>query len=357
LTAGRVVRVDPTRDPRWDEFVSAHPEGRVCDTSAWLEILGRTFGYEPVHLAYEVNGALDGVLPLCRIRSPLTGARLVSLPFSGPAGPIGSVEAVERLVAEATRAMTDLGCGYLNVRSSHASHAGAFRGFTSVTPFVSSRVLLERDPREMWRRIPIRSVRQEINSGQRRGVSFRVAESKDDLRTFYRLFIETSRKHGIPPQPWRMFDLMWDLLWPRRILHLFLTALNGHVLTAQLCFVFRDVMSAGYVGTDYRFLGHHPVKIADWGALSWACREGYRVYDFLQSHVQNRGLRWYKKSFGAVELPVAYYYYPGTDPTAFLREALIGRSSPIAAGVKALVRRLPNRGLRLLGELTYRHMG
>jgi CelD/BcsL family acetyltransferase involved in cellulose biosynthesis len=355
--AGGVVRLDARRDPRWDAFVSAHPHGRLCDTSAWLEVLERTFGYEPVTLAHEVDGRLHGILALCRIRSRLTGSRLVSLPFSGPAGPIGDPPAVACLLAEARRLMTALGCGHLNIRTQDRHPAGAFDGFTSVAPFVSSHVLLDKDPAEVWRRIPIRSVRSEIRIGRSRGLTWRIADSKDDLGTFYRLFTETSRKHGIPPQPRRMFDLMWELLHPGRVLHLFLVALDGRVVTALLCFAFRDVMTAGFVGTDYRELRLHPVKVADWAALSWACREGYRVFDFLQSHVQNHGLRWYKRSFGAVEVPVAYHYYPGTDPTSRLRETLIGRSSPIAAGVKAVVRRLPSPGFRLLGELTYRHMG
>jgi hypothetical protein len=349
--------VDPTRDPRWDAFVSAHPDGRVCDTAAWLTVLERTFGYEPITLAHEIDGRFDAIFPLCRIRSPLTGPRLVSLPFSGPSGPLGAPEGVKRLVDEATGMLTRLGCRYLNVRTLHTCHADAFQGFTAVSPFVTSRIPLYGAAGEMWRRIPKRKVRQEIRTGQRYGISVTEGTSKDELRIFYRLFIQTSRKHGIPPQPWRMFDLMWDLLWPRGILHLFLARCDGRVLTAQLCFAFGDVMSAGYVGTEYRSLLHHPVKVADWGALSWACDRGYRVYDFLQSHVDNHGLRWYKRSFGAVESPVTYYYYPRMDPTALVREALIGRGSPLAATIKAAVRRLPTPGLRLLGELTYRHMG
>jgi CelD/BcsL family acetyltransferase involved in cellulose biosynthesis len=357
VSDAQVVRIDPTRDPRWDAFVTAHPDGRLCDSSGWLEILARTFGYEPVHLAHEVGGVIDGVLPLCRVASPFTGNRLVSLPFSGPAGPFGTPDAVRALVAEAARLMSVLGCRYLNIRTSRSAPVDAFDGFTAIAPFVTSRVPLVGNAEVTWRRIPNRKVRQEIAVGRRQGLTCAVSDDRNDLRPFYRLFTETSRKHGIPPQPRRLFDAMWDGLHASGILKLFVTRWNGRVVTAQLCFAFGDVLSAGFVGIDYRFLKHHCVKVTDWGGIAWACQRGFSVYDFLQSHVDNRGLRWFKRSFGAVESPVTYYYYPRMDPTATLREALIGRGSPVAAVVKAMVRRLPAPGLRLLGELTYRHMG
>lgn len=354
----QVIRVEPAGDPRWDDFILGHPEGRICGTSSWLAVLQEAYGYEPVPLAYEVDGRIEGVLPLCLIRSALTGRRLVSLPFSGPAGPIGSsTEAVARLVEAAGRAMVELRCRSLNIRSGSETAAAALGAFTRVQPFVSSLVTLDADPGTVWRRIPRRTLRGEIRNGWRRGVSVRMGESASDLAAFYRLLTETSRKHGIPPPPQELFRAIWARLRPRGMAHLFVVTVGERVVTAQLCFAFGDVVSAAYVGTDYRFLGHHPVKVVDWATIEWACRQGYRVFDFLQSHVDNWGLRWYKRSFGARERPVDYYYHPRTDGVASVREVLIGRRSPVSGVIKAAVRRLPSRGLQLLGELAYRHVG
>ncbi len=356
--AGAVARVDPARDPRWDEFVRRHPEGRICGTARWLEVLRRAFGYEPVPLAYEEHGRLEGVLPLCLIRSALTGRRLVSLPFSGPAGPIGtSVEVVRALVASAKRLAAELGDRPLNIRSSSETAAVALQGFTRIQPFVSSLVPLDGDPRKLWRRIPGRSVRGEITRARHQGVAVRMGDSRDDLRNFYRLHIGTSLKHGIPPAPWRLFEAIWELFRPSGMVQLFVAELADRPITAQLCFAFGDVVSAGYVGTDYRFLSYHPVKLTDWTALEWACRRGFRTFDFLLSHVDNPGLRWYKRSFGAEEQPVVYYYHPHTDGVTRLREVLIGRRSRASGLVKAVVRRLPSTALILLGELSYPHVG
>ncbi len=112
--AGRVVSIDPLTDARWDDFVARHPAAGVFHTSAWIAVTQRTFGYLPAHLAYEEDGILKGVLPLVQVRSALTGKRLVSLPYSGPSGPVGvSEESVNALVAAAVRKTTELGANYL----------------------------------------------------------------------------------------------------------------------------------------------------------------------------------------------------------------------------------------------------
>lgn len=354
----RVIQVDPSTDARWDDFLARQSEARLCHSSSWLDILQRTYGYLPVHLAYEVDGTLHGVLPLVMIRSPLTGKRLVSLPFSGPAGPVGtSPEAVDALLAAAVGMTSDLRCSYLNIQSTSIEPREPFNGFARLKPFVTSVIPLQAGARELWRHIPVRTVRQDINRGKRRGVSVRVADRKQDVSTFYELFVQTSRKHGMPPQPYELFDIMWDVLRPQQMLHLFLAVLNDRVINALLCFTFRDVLSVGYVGTDYRFLRYHPVKVTDWAAIEWACDRGYGLFDFLQSHVKNDGLRWYKRSFGAVERPVAYYYYPKVGTTAVFRELLIGGRTRMSKAVKAVVRRLPTAGLKILGNTVYKHMG
>jgi lipid II:glycine glycyltransferase (peptidoglycan interpeptide bridge formation enzyme) len=184
-----------------------------------------------------------------------------------------------------------------------------------------------------------------------------MAEDRRALEEFYRLYVKTSRKHGIPPQPARLFDVMWDVLETRSMMQLFLAIRDGLVINAMVCFRFARVVSAAYVGTDDRFLRYHPVKLTDWAAIEWACAGGHDSFDFLQSHVRNTGLRWYKQSFGAIEQPVSYHYYPRIGTTARLREALIGRRGVAARAARTLVRRLPTGALRLLGRAVFKHVG
>jgi hypothetical protein len=49
----------------------------------WLDLITEIYGYSPIPLiSTNASAQVTGFLPLCCIQSPVTGRRLVSLPFS-----------------------------------------------------------------------------------------------------------------------------------------------------------------------------------------------------------------------------------------------------------------------------------
>src|SRR5437764_1903006 len=88
-TAAVVHQIQPLRDTRWDGFLKRHPRASVFHTTAWLEALRRTYGYEPVVYTTTPSGLdLTNALVFCRVESWLTGRRLVSLPFADHCEPL-----------------------------------------------------------------------------------------------------------------------------------------------------------------------------------------------------------------------------------------------------------------------------
>src|SRR5215218_3885735 len=65
----RVVECDPRSDRRWQTFLESRRDALVYHHPAWLDVLAREYGQEPIGLACENGeGALRGVLPLFRSR-------------------------------------------------------------------------------------------------------------------------------------------------------------------------------------------------------------------------------------------------------------------------------------------------
>src|SRR5262245_25827296 len=84
-----VHRVDHVRDRRWPEFLKRDSRASVFHSSEWLEALRRTYAYEPTVLTTSAPGEdLVNGLVFCRIRSWLTGTRIVSVPFSDHCEPL-----------------------------------------------------------------------------------------------------------------------------------------------------------------------------------------------------------------------------------------------------------------------------
>jgi len=355
--SGRVVAVDPSTDRRWDEFVGRAPGAGVFHSSPWLDVIKRTYGYRPEHLAYEVDGTIEGILPLLLVRSVVTGARLVSLPYSGPAGPVGATDdAVNALVTAAVRLRVERGCGHLNLQVRQRLPAPSESRLASTVPIVCSGLPLTGDPSVAWASLR-KVLRWEIRRARRFGISVSAAEGARDLETFYRLHIETHRRHGLPPQPWRLFELMREILAPLGMLRLLVASFDGRPIHAALCLRHQRVWSLLYTGADDRFRPCHPGQLVHWTAISLASEEGYRHFDFLQSDVNDGGLRWYKRSFGCVESPVTFYFDPPRMPSVAFKNWLVRGQSRGPRLVRAAVRQAPAAALRLVGAVAFKHMG
>ena len=112
-----IYAIDPLRDPRWAEMVERHPRASVLHTPGWLEALRRTYGYEPVvYTTSPPRVDLTDGLVLCRIRSRITGRRLVSLPFSDHCEPLTDVLNLQTLLNFLVSTRSNEGWKYLEVR-------------------------------------------------------------------------------------------------------------------------------------------------------------------------------------------------------------------------------------------------
>ncbi|MGH7318992.1 MAG: FemAB family XrtA/PEP-CTERM system-associated protein, partial [Candidatus Rokuibacteriota bacterium] len=85
----------------WNALVERVPSATHCHRYQWLGVIGEAFGHRTFAWgARDASGALVGVLPLVRVRTPLFGHYLVSMPFLNAGGPLGSPEVVTALAAE-----------------------------------------------------------------------------------------------------------------------------------------------------------------------------------------------------------------------------------------------------------------
>jgi hypothetical protein len=72
--------LDPLTDPRWEAFVTAASDALVFHHPAWLELVRDQYGYDLRAWALVEGDRVVGGLPVARVRSRLTGTRLVAEP-------------------------------------------------------------------------------------------------------------------------------------------------------------------------------------------------------------------------------------------------------------------------------------
>ena len=116
-----VYTFDPLDDGRWGEFVTRHPAASIFHTPGWLKALHQTYGYEPiVYTTSPPEAPLGNGVLLCRVRSWLTGRRLVSVPFADHCEPLVTVSE-DRAAILASMCAAAGGWKYLELRPRDSS--------------------------------------------------------------------------------------------------------------------------------------------------------------------------------------------------------------------------------------------
>jgi hypothetical protein len=131
------------RDPRWDEFVTAHPSGTFFHLSAWREILKYSFAYEPIYLIAEDAQRLCGVLPLVLVKSWLFGRSLVAMPVGVYGGILASSDqAGRKLLDEAMRLAKQHRVRYLSFAATRSASLRLKQILTAPHPAGRARILM-----------------------------------------------------------------------------------------------------------------------------------------------------------------------------------------------------------------------
>src|SRR5215831_20455345 len=81
-----VRKAQPAEAEAWDDFVSAHPEGRFCHLWGFRQPLEKAYGYKCVYLTIFLNAEQIGIFPSIAVQHG--SHRLVSQPFNEYGGPL-----------------------------------------------------------------------------------------------------------------------------------------------------------------------------------------------------------------------------------------------------------------------------
>lgn len=351
----RVRSIDPVSDRRWEAYVAAHPDALVYHHPAWLKVLERAYGYELVALVLEGSGELlRGVLPLARTRGLMTGRRLSSLPHTPVAGPLASdTGAKAALLRAAIEHARNAGSVRLQLKVSSPGLETLVEGLT-VVPWERTYVLELPDDPARLRFGNARNharIKWSVNKALKHGVRVRDAETENDLRAWYLLYLETMRDHVVPPRPYRFFKAMWELLRPHGMVRLLLAEREQTLLAGSIFLWFGSTAFYAFTGGSRKHVRLRPNDVIQWTALHDACRGGFRRYDLGEVDDDDPGLADFKRKWGAEPMRLYRYYSPVPSDA----ERRMMRSGRVRRLGRSVWRRVPLRATAVLGDLLYRH--
>lgn len=293
-------------------FIEQQTKETFYYSQPWLDLMTNLFDYPVIPLTTtNSTGQITGFLPLCYIRSPLTGHRLVSLPFADYC-PLLAVDdaSAENLVNQAILLAQDKQVKYLELRSGNnyvlANHSDLLGG----NLYVQWLKPLVTDPVALWSSINV-SVRDKVKKARKFGVQVHMAQDREDVEHYYHLNLLTrSKKHGMPTQSKRYFYALWDAFAQNGNIQLWLAEYEGIVIASAITFSSGTTIRWAYNASDTHYLSLAPNHLLIWMVMSWAASHGYTIFNIGRTACDNPGLMEFKRRLGANKEPLPYYYYP-----------------------------------------------
>jgi Acetyltransferase (GNAT) domain len=391
-----VIELDFREDPRWEAFVSSHPDALIYHHSGWLSALESEYGQECITLAcVDEKGGVCAVLPLFRTKGlpvnfgPLSaGRRLSSLPRTPIAGPLAtSLESAKAIVQHAVELVRAQPGMQLELKTKIADLDKSVSGliclpwrptYTAELPVRTEGAVWEdfwetlRVPRNCvtckdCRRLRFGNARRQhrvnwsVNKAIKLGLEVRDAESEEELAVWYQLYLLTMRHNAVPPRPFRLFQNLWSSLRPAGKMRLLLAEQNaGESRTGQKRLVAGSILLQFGQTVFYAFTGCapadfnlHPHDILQIEAIRSACKSGFRWYDFGEVTEDHEALAQFKTKWGGDPKQLYRYYYPAPSDRASGAPCDEGRLSRFA---RKVWRHLPPKATAVLGDLIYRRM-
>jgi hypothetical protein len=346
----RIYQFDPTRDARWTPFVEQHPRASVFHTTAWLRALQRTYGYEPVAFTTSPpNAELRNGVVFCRVKSWLTGRRLISLPFSDHCEPLcDSSEDLSFVMRYLLTTLERQGWKYLEVRGVDWDLAHVTDTCMSMAPaYLLHCIDLRPAPDRILSSFDKDSVQRRIRRAEGAGLVERIGRSDELLRDFYGLFVTTRRRHHLPPIPYAWFQNLIQCL--AEGLEIRAAYMNKVPVAAILTLSFRHEAYYKYGCADSQYFRFGATPWLLWRAISAAKSRGCTTFDMGRTEEGHTGLLAFKNRWVSESKRIVYWTFPA-------RSSFTSPRSWQTRFGKHLFARMPNRLLTITGRLIYRHI-
>jgi FemAB-related protein (PEP-CTERM system-associated) len=338
----------------WNPLVEQQVKEVFYYDHRWFELISNLYGYTIIPLTTtNVEGQITGFLPLCSVSSPLTGRRLVSLPFSDHC-PLFAVDeaSANNLIDQAISLAKREKVKYLELRTGANDVLAKRTDLTASNLYVNWVLSLSDHPEDIWKSLR-KPVQHQIKKSQKLGVQVHAAQKREEMEIYYQLHLRTrTKKHGMPAQSKNYFFQLWDAFAANDALRLLLAKHQGTTVAGIVLLTCGETVHYAYGASDERYLNLAANNLLFWNAMVWGCAQGYKRFDLGRTACDNEGLMEFKRRWGATKEPLLYYYYPHASGLAATSES----------NWKYLLftnfwRKLPLSVTASLGGYLYKHLG
>jgi hypothetical protein len=322
-----ITEANSKDDERIEKFLFKSPSAEFYHLPQWLEILEKESSQKGIKLiCTDDSNNIAGYMPLLFTRGfpvyiggVVASKRLASLPRTPIAGPVSEHPQVLKMLVEAAIGSipSDKNCR-MQIKYYSRNLEDLVKEIVCVPwrktyykeiPPKPEKILFENGRVE-------KEVKRAFRKAEVHDVHIRQGESVEDLKKWYKLYLETMRYHTTPPRSLSFFKNLWEGFYSKGLLNLTLVELgkypNGMIINGTISFKYKDKMYGAFKGSSRKHFKYRANDLLHYYELNKAQEEGFRIFDFGEVQGGHEGLENYKKKWGGTEDEI-FHYYLNTD--------------------------------------------
>jgi CelD/BcsL family acetyltransferase involved in cellulose biosynthesis len=333
-------------DLRWASFVETQPGAVIFQHPNWAALIARCYEYRSRVIAIlDEFGQIVAGLPFLEVPGLLSGRRWISLPFSDYCQPLAADQrSLELLTDTIVLLHTSKQLSDIEIKWALPERQGIYPS----SKFVLHTLPLSSPPEDLYKKFR-KGHRYDIKKALEGGVEIKRSVSKTGVDEFYRLHLKTRQRLGVPIQPRKFFDMLWENLISTGMGFILLALHHNAPIAGAIFFSYNRTLTYKYSASDQRFWKLYPNNLLLWEAIQIGCESGCKQFDLGNSEKSNHGLRSFKSGFGAYEEELVYSFLGNIIPDQ--------NSGSLRKVMNWIISHSPPLVCQLTGQLLYRYYG
>lgn len=319
----------PERE-RWNAFVAASPHGSVLQSYEWGE-LKACFGWQPLRVVLEEEGKILAGVSLLKREIPFIRRSF----FYAPRGPIVDyankelfhdlLEVVEKQADRdhviSLKIDPEVEEDFPSLRENFKS-LGFEKALKQVQPRATFILDLGPSLEDILAGFEEKT-RYNIRLAEKKGIVIKEDASEKALDSFYRIYLETSKRDKFIVHPIKYYQKIREILFPSKMGTIFTAYFNEKPIASVIVFTFGKKMWYMYGASSGEYRNLMPNHLLHWEIIKWGKEKGFKEYDLwgipANPHEKHPlyGVFRFKKGFkgrlvkyiGAYDFPYSPLFY------------------------------------------------
>src|SRR3989344_2386278 len=289
----------------YKRFITEHPAALYEHSLEVKDLIASHFKFKPFYILAKKGEKIVGALPLFEANSIIEGRRFVSIPFFPFGGVIGENSECQRQLLTKAQELS-AGGRFLEIRQREEVAAGIADDFVKQSPITDFIFHFKKTEEETFHSLDKR-VRYDINKARKNGLSVKLGKSKEMVADFYKVYLYTKKKRGVPAWPYQLFVDALETC----AAFVGVTYLEQKPIAAAFFFTHRLEIEYGFAGADYRYTSLCQYYLLLWEVIRYGIKNGYSTLDFggTTKELNDGYLYAFKERWCKEKKEIPYYFY------------------------------------------------